>query len=214
MNKKQVLFGLFLLLLFGPFGSSHAATIFSEDFNSITPAGTILPIDKYSEKWSLTNYFIDGPPSLSGWAFGGQALLAQNGNNLGDKAILLNEAPHGSMLSKQITVSSGTSYLLTFDYWGDNRTGTPYKFAVQIGSQPGTEYGGLWYSPSGSWNTKTIPFTATSDTIVLSFLDESSGEASPIIDNIKVSSVPIPSAIWLLGAGLLGLVGIRRKIVK
>ena len=28
----------------------------------------------------------------------------------------------------------------------------------------------------------------------------------------KVSSVPIPGAIWLFGSGLIGIVGIRRKL--
>jgi len=30
-------------------------------------------------------------------------------------------------------------------------------------------------------------------------------------DDIRVSSVPIPGALWLLGSGLIGIVGIRRK---
>jgi hypothetical protein len=31
------------------------------------------------------------------------------------------------------------------------------------------------------------------------------------IDDIKLSAVPIPGALWLLGSGLIGIVGIRRK---
>ncbi len=34
------------------------------------------------------------------------------------------------------------------------------------------------------------------------------------VDNITLNSVPIPGAIWLLGSGLLGLLGIRRKLNK
>lgn len=33
-------------------------------------------------------------------------------------------------------------------------------------------------------------------------------------DNIAVGNVPIPPALWLLGSGLLGLIGIRRRFKK
>lgn len=34
------------------------------------------------------------------------------------------------------------------------------------------------------------------------------------IDNVRVSQVPIPAATWLVGIGLLGIVGVRRKLSK
>ena len=30
------------------------------------------------------------------------------------------------------------------------------------------------------------------------------------IDNLKFNEVPLPGAVWLLGSGLLGLIGVRR----
>ncbi|WP_207683794.1 VPLPA-CTERM sorting domain-containing protein [Desulfonema magnum] len=32
--------------------------------------------------------------------------------------------------------------------------------------------------------------------------------------NVNVSAFPIPGAVWLLGSGLIGLAGIRRKVKK
>ena len=32
--------------------------------------------------------------------------------------------------------------------------------------------------------------------------------------SVTVSSIPIPGAVWLLGSGLIGIVGIRRKYKK
>jgi hypothetical protein len=34
------------------------------------------------------------------------------------------------------------------------------------------------------------------------------------ITNIHANAVPIPGAVWLLGSGLIGIVGVRRKIKK
>jgi hypothetical protein len=44
----------------------------------------------------------------------------------------------------------------------------------------------------------------------------SSVEGNTSIDNVMVSTnaVPVPPTVWLLGSGLLGLVGLRRKFKK
>jgi hypothetical protein len=31
------------------------------------------------------------------------------------------------------------------------------------------------------------------------------------MDNLTTSAVPVPAAVWLLGSGLIGLIGIRRN---
>ena len=35
-----------------------------------------------------------------------------------------------------------------------------------------------------------------------------------VMDDVTYNSVPIPSAVWLLGSGLIGLVGVRRRFRK
>jgi PEP-CTERM motif len=35
-----------------------------------------------------------------------------------------------------------------------------------------------------------------------------------LFDNIRISTVPVPGAVWLFGSGLFGLVGFRRKYKK
>jgi hypothetical protein len=68
-----------------------------------------------------------------------------------------------------------------------------------------------------NWNW--IDFTALGDVVGLQFALTSSdssawGMNTPsyfALDNLNGSPVPIPGAVWLLGSGLLGLVGFRRK---
>ena len=33
-------------------------------------------------------------------------------------------------------------------------------------------------------------------------------------DSVSPAPVPLPGAVWLLGAGLIGLVGVRRKMIQ
>jgi len=63
--------------------------------------------------------------------------------------------------------------------------------------------------PPYSFETIDSSSTALIDELVVFFLTGSASSLS--IDNINVSAVPIPAAVWLFGSGLLGLVGFARK---
>ncbi len=52
----------------------------------------------------------------------------------------------------------------------------------------------------------TVIYSASLTWINGTTIDDETG-----IDNISFTTVPIPSAVWLLGSGLIGLVGVRRK---
>lgn len=39
----------------------------------------------------------------------------------------------------------------------------------------------------------------------------SNSSATVWFDNVSISSVPIPGAVWLLGSGIIGMVGLRRR---
>ncbi len=42
--------------------------------------------------------------------------------------------------------------------------------------------------------------------------NDGTGFTQVLAGEANVSSVPIPAAVWLLGSGLFGLVGIRRRM--
>jgi hypothetical protein len=55
---------------------------------------------------------------------------------------------------------------------------------------------------------------STSNWVDESFSLLSSQPTGVVGGNVTVNVVPIPGAIWLLGSGLIGMVGIRRKLGK
>jgi hypothetical protein len=52
------------------------------------------------------------------------------------------------------------------------------------------------------------------DSLVISF--QTPFNQTHLIDNIALSPtvIPIPAAIWFMGSGLIGLIGMRRKALK
>jgi len=81
-------------------------------------------------------------------------------------------------------------------------------------------YGNLDYSVTSITNSLVTLATGwgTGQTLALRWVDDNAENVSPDqiigLDNVNVSSVPIPGAVWLLGSGLVGLVGIRRRMQK
>lgn len=66
------------------------------------------------------------------------------------------------------------------------------------------------------WLNQSLIFTATAEIQTLTFQavlnpDDPGARVSLGLDGVSISAVPIPSAVWLFGSGLIGLVGIARR---
>jgi hypothetical protein len=53
-------------------------------------------------------------------------------------------------------------------------------------------------------------FAFSSDSLISSVTFHDAGNDGYAVDNISTAT-PIPGAVWLLGSGLLGLIGLRRR---
>ncbi len=208
---------------------------YSESFNNAGFQGSLVlgalsTVDSgSSDLWQYTNYY--SVNSYDGWTFSNGAYYAVQANSTGGNVspfnggVLLNEggalgaaatnAPLAQMdISTSLTTVVGQKYTVSTNYFGDNRPGSSYTLDLYLN---GTDV----YSQAGSDGaagslaapyTLTYTFTATSTSTVIGFgQSQSQNGASPIIDNLTVSAVPLPASAWLLGSGVLGLLGLGRR---
>nr|WP_320013492.1 hypothetical protein [uncultured Desulfobacter sp.] len=109
----------------------------------------------------------------------------------------------------------GQAYVITgeFQNW-DSKYGNPtaLSFGVAIDNNILLQ---LDRPAGGIWEEFSVEFIAVNTSHTLSFSAERNGDdSSYAIDNIAINSVPLPTAIWFLGTGLLGILGFRSKMKK
>jgi hypothetical protein len=112
-------------------------------------------------------------------------------------------------------LTPGTEYVLSFLEFGDNistaTSSDPYRLEVDLSSSVGIEL-----SSERSWTVhgpgvaQTLYFTPATTDVLVRFVEDSPGGASPIIDDISISAVPEVGTGMLLLAGILGLTAGRR----
>jgi hypothetical protein len=121
-----------------------------------------------------------------------------------------------SLMTQNIQTTNGQSYALSFAYsprpgvsdnsngievwWNNVLLGTITASGVGLSN---TNWQLYTYTISGTGND-TLQFVAVG-------ISESYGGYIDAV-SLNTTATPLPAAAWLLGSGLLGLVGIRRKI--
>jgi hypothetical protein len=190
---------------------ASALVIFSDDFNASNYVGGN-PYVNFSDRFGPTTYYDIN--DVNGWTFSaGNTFLAKSASL--DGAILLNEndgplTPGGSVVSRQLTgLVTGRVYTLDFLLSGDNIPGDAYALKVTLGGlAPVTFHGIDGTSGSVAGVASRLSFVATAPTTMLVFASASQSAASPMIDNVTVSTVPEPAswALMIAGFGLVGVV--------
>jgi len=123
-----------------------------------------------------------------------------------------------SILSQAFDPEGASAMSIAFDYqWQINAPIKEDTFSFFV-EQNNT----VWLLNEGSGSatfnvTQSLSFLVTVDPsslFTVGFrLDEvnASNGTRVVIDNVSAAPVPVPAAVWLLGSGLLGLIGFRRK---
>jgi hypothetical protein len=144
------------------------------------------------------------------------AVLSNSGNpsfppNPGNYEAYLGKSGSAGTISQAFATTAGHAYTVSFWLASDD-----------INKANTNVFQALWNGQTQNLNPVLNPniaspytqylFTATaanaSSTIAFNFQNDVSIYH---LDNVSATPTPIPAAAWLLGSGLMGLVGIRRK---
>jgi hypothetical protein len=173
---------------------------------------------------------LPGATTLSGWnIIGGEIAILKDPNvyqltpSDGNYFIDLTGYSNGGFpkgVSQTLTgLTEGQAYSFSMDLGirngacvgGGNNCNGPIQATAQIGSHS-EMFTHNSTAPGNIWGTYGFTFTADNPTMTLSILGNSLpvGGAYIGLDNVSVSAVPMPAAVWLFGTGFLAMLGMSR----
>ena len=212
MKKTLTLFVVFCMLLLCA-GSSRAALIFFDDFDSYTAtAGVNWPGEG---NWKVPTPIVPGSPSVDLIGDGTSwDLLPGNGLYLDMDGSTGNA---GTIETVASFLLAPGDYILSFDLAGNRRNGADDAINYAVG---GELIGSISDIPAGQPFTKyNYQFTVASATsATISFEGVGGDNVGALLDNVALNSVdgkiPAPGAILLgsIGVGIVGWLR-RRRVV-
>lgn len=223
MKKIVVSSGLVILSLFLLVGVAGASLLTNGSFESPKVSDS-----KYSH-WAV--YGDVGPWYL----LSGQGIEIQTNGTVvnakdGDQYVELDSDPNrhvggtfgsgstNSAMGQDVTLAAGT-YELSFWYRPRTNTSGDNGIAYGLWGNTGPGFTSTFGTADGissgitDWEqiTHTFEITNPGDFTIAFAASGTANKLGGFIDNVELNAVPIPGAVWLLGSGLLGLIGIRRK---
>jgi len=182
-------------------GASHANLISNGGFESGSFAG-----------WTTNSLACSGVGATAILAVPGcYGIDSDPGTHSGSNAAYLGTYGGGGSISQIISTITGQMYTVNFFLANGSyqNLSVPNDFLVQWNG--GTTLMHLNNAPAAGFASYTFSALATSGTSSLSFTNQQN-PSYWVLDDVSVnSSVPEPSALGILGLGLIGLAFIRRK---
>jgi len=161
--------------------------------------------DDLESRWSIYD-------DLTGWTGGSDGIELRNGvagtASDGVNFVELDTRTNSSMTQSIATVV-GKMHSLTFDYMKRPDTtlltnGIDWAF--------GSSNGSVTLIDDALWHTFSVIVTGETYPMLLSFSATGTSDSyGTSLDNVSVSAVPVPAAVWLFGSALVGLFGASRR---
>jgi PEP-CTERM motif len=176
--------------------ASANSILLQENFNELTPALGVTSAGAFT---AINGTNVD---ILGGGLFGNLCVSPESGNCIDLDGTGGNS--QGDIETGAITLFHGTHYTLSFDLIGSQR-GVTTSTTVSFGPYSKTF---ILSSNDDTDGIVTVSFTVPSTMVThLQFQSNTPGDIGALLDNVSIttSTVPEPSALVLLGSGLVGV---------
>jgi len=195
--------------------SMHAATLFSETFETATLGFGVTTAGQFTTTGG-TNVDVLGP----GNGYGYECLAPESGNCVDLGGTPNNAAALGNLVSTLISIPSAGTYYLSFDLVGNSvELTTSTSATVTFGTYSQSFVLTPQDTVDGIVNSAPVVF-ASGGSFALSFVNTTSSSDfanGPILDNVFVTTTmltPEPATALLLGSALLAASLIRKRAVR
>jgi choice-of-anchor C domain-containing protein len=142
--------------------------------------------------------------------------------SIGSYSLDLDASPSWGGVQQTLSTTPNQQYKVTFALSGNFVYNYQKLLQVSAGNTTNIYTVSMpldWSRDNMGWVDKTFIFTASSSSTDLKFLSIKNGQSDngycgPALDNVRISSVPLPPTVLLFGTGLIGmgLVGFRKRM--